>query len=316
MPLHDVVDAMLKQMRQMNRPPLSAGSVADGRSQMALARPAYRPGPAVGSVRELRIPTRGGGIPARVLMPEAPPAGLVVYLHGGGWALGALDDFDHVARLLVARSGCAVLMPDYRLAPEHPFPAGLEDAEDAVRWAASAPAALGGTALPLVIAGDSAGANLATVAARTLRGEVAAVLQALIYPVTDCDLTRPSYAAYGESLILQTRDMRWFLDLYAPAALHGDPRISPLRAADLSGLPPAFVVTAEYDVLRDEGEAYAIALREAGVPVELRRIAGLPHGFARMFNLVDTAEAALAEVAGAIAAACRPGAAQRSAKPL
>jgi acetyl esterase len=315
MPLHPVVEAMLAQLRQLGRPPISAGTPEQGRALMAAARAAYGKGPEIGPVREVLVPTRAGPLPARVLQPASPPIGLVVYLHGGGWALGALDDFDHLARALVARSGCAVLMPDYRLAPEHPFPAGLEDAEDATRWAAAAPAELGGVALPLVLAGDSAGANLAAVVARTLRGEVRPVLQALIYPVTDCDLERPSYAAFGEGLILLKRDMEWFFGLYAPAALHADPRIAPLRAADLSGLPPAHIVTAEYDVLRDEGEAYAQRLREAGVPTVLRRIAGLPHGFARMINLVDTADAALTEVAAAIAAACQPTPDQRMSKP-
>ncbi|MBY0329570.1 MAG: alpha/beta hydrolase [Acetobacteraceae bacterium] len=315
MPLHTVVEAMLTQLRQLGRPPISAGTADEGRALMAAARAAYGAGPEIGRVQQLCIPTRAGSLPVRLLQPTSPPIGLVVYLHGGGWALGALDDFDHVARALVARSGCAVLMPDYRLAPEHPFPAGLEDAEDATRWAATATAELGSASLPLVLAGDSAGANLAAVTARTLRGEVRPVLQALIYPVADCDFGSASYAAYGEGLILLKRDMQWFFDLYAPAALHADPRISPLRAADLSGLPPAHVVTAEYDVLRDEGEAYAQRLREAGVPTELRRIAGLPHGFARMINLVDTADAALTEVADAIAAACRSAAAQRMSNP-
>ncbi len=305
MPLHPVIEAMLAQMRKLGRPPLSAGTPAEARAMMAAARTVYGAGPAVGAVADITIPTRGGALPARLLMPEGAPAGMVVYLHGGGWALGALEDFDHVARALVAGSGCAVLMPDYRLAPEHPFPAGLEDAEDAVRWAAAAQPEFGGRALPLVLAGDSAGANLAAVVAQTLRGEVRPVLQVLIYPVTDCDVTRASYAEYGEGLILLTRDMEWFFDLYAPAALHADPRIAPIRAASLAGLPPAHILTAEYDVLRDEGEDYAARLQAAGVPVALHRIDGLPHGFARMLNLVDTAKAAIAGCAAAIAEACR-----------
>jgi acetyl esterase len=300
MALHPVVDTMLAAMRQSGRPAMAEGTPEAARATMAAARTAYGPGPAVGAVEELTIPTRSGPIPARLLHPAGEAAGLVVYLHGGGWVLGALDDFDHVARKLVVDSGCAVLMPDYRLAPEHPFPAGLEDAEDATRWAA---AQAGGK--PLVLAGDSAGANLATVAARMLRGQVPVAFQALIYPATDTDTRRPSYAAYGEGLILTARDMAWFFHLYAPAALHADPRVAPLRAQDLHGLPPAFVATAEYDLLRDEGEAYAAALQAAGVTVTLRRHAGLPHGFARMFNLVDSAAAALAEAGAAIAAAVR-----------
>jgi acetyl esterase len=299
MPLHPVIAAMLEQMRQAGRPALSDGTQAAARAMMAAARSAYGPGPAVGSVEDIAIPTRAGSIAARLLRPAGEPVGLVVYLHGGGWALGALDDFDGVARKLAVESGCAVLMPDYRLAPEHRFPAGLEDAEDATRWAA---AQAGGQ--PLVLAGDSAGGNLAAVVARTLKGAVPVAFQALIYPVVDCDFARPSYAEYGSGLILTGRDMRWFFDLYAPPALHGDPRIAALRA-DLSGLPPALVATAEYDVLRDEGEAYAAALRDAGVAVTLRRFAGLPHGFARMFNLVDSADAALAGIGAAIGAAVR-----------
>jgi acetyl esterase len=227
---------------------------------------------------------------------------VIVYLHGGGWVLGELDDFDAMARTLAVRSGSTVLLPEYRLAPEHVFPAGLDDVCDALLWAVGAGDEVAGGLAPLAVAGDSAGANLATVAAALLRGRLAPVLQVLIYPVTDCDFQTSSYREFGQGLpFLTGADMRWFFDHYSKGELHRDARISPLRAADLSDMPPAIIVTAEYDVLRDEGEAYARRLLDAAVPVALRRAEGLPHDFVRMHNLVDAADETLSHIASDIA---------------
>lgn len=303
MPLHPVIADMLAQMAQAGRPALSAGRPDDARQMLRTTRAALGRGPEM-DVRELRVPTRAGAIGARLYEPVPDPVGIVVYLHGGGWVLGELDDYDALARTLAARSRCSVLAPDYRLAPEHPFPAGLEDAEDAILWASGHRAELGVEGLPLVVAGDSAGGNLATVAAGTLGGRVRIAAQVLVYPATDSDPETPSYQAYGEGLPLTRQDMRWFLAHYAPASLHADPRISPLRRAGLEGSPPAVVITAEYDVLRDEGERYAERLRLAGTPVILRRVDGLPHGFLRLHNLVDAADAALSAIAADIAQTC------------
>lgn len=305
MALHPFFAMMMESFAAAGRPALSDGTPAQARALVAAGRAALGPGAEVGSIGDLSIPTRSGAIPARLVLPKTAPAGLVVYFHGGGWVIGELDDYEVLARHLATLSGCAVMLPDYRLAPEHPFPAGLEDCEDALLFAAGKVAEFCGASVPLVVAGDSAGANLGTVAARRLHGRVDPALQALLYPVADCDFDRPSYLAHGDGLPLTRRDMLWFFDHYAPRVRHGDPDIAPLRAPDLSGLPPAVIVTAEFDVLCDEGEAYANRLAAAGLPVTHRCAIGLPHGFARLHNHVAAADAEIYAVATAIAAACR-----------
>lgn len=302
MPLHPLLEKMLAQP---GRPEISGGTPSDARAIVAASRAALGPGPDIGRVRDLQIPTRSGSIAGRLFRPAPPEQGVVVYLHGGGWLAGNLDDFDAVARTLAARSSCAVLLVDYRLAPEHPFPAGLEDAQDSLRWAAGLWQELSEIELPLIVAGDSAGANLSIAACMALRTELKLALQALVYPVTDADMRTASYQAYGLGLPLTGKDMAWFFGHYAPQAQWLDPRISPLRTASLSGAPPAWIATAEYDVLRDEGEAFAARLEVDGVPVELRRYDGLTHGFIRMMNLVDSADAALSDMADAIVRACQ-----------
>jgi acetyl esterase len=192
-----------------------------------------------------------------------------------------------------------------------PLSSPVEDAVDAVAWAARNLRRLAGREVPLVVAGDSAGGNLAAVAAAELRDDVEIALQVLVYPVTDHDFERPSYHAYASGGLLTRPDMMWFFDHYAPHGLRSDPRVSPLRLPDLAGLPPALVVTAEYDVLRDEGEDFARRLGEAGVPVTLRRYEGLPHGFIRLHNHVDTVAEAVSDIAGFIARTCREALAPR-----
>ncbi len=302
MPLHPAVATMLAQVKTSGRPALSAGTPEAARQMMAAMRAAYGMGSQQIRATALEIPTREGSIPARLLTPERPQ-GLVVYLHGGGWVIGGLDDFDAVPRTLAARSGCAVLLVDYRLAPEAPFPAAIDDAEDAVLWAAANVGALVGHTVPLVVAGDSAGGNLAAITATELRHRVTLALQVLIYPVTDGDFETLSYAAYSEVGLLTRQDMEWFFHLYAPHASRTEPRLYPAARTDLAGSPPALVLTAEYDVLRDEGERYARQLQQAGVATTLRRQDGLPHGFIRLHNLVDTADAALSDIAAAISRA-------------
>ena len=302
MPLHPFIEVMLEKLAQM--PGLSDQSPEAGRAQVAAGREAVGKGPGMAQVRDLAIPTRGGEIPGRLLVPSADPKGLVVYLHGGGWVLCCIDDFDTLARQLAHDSGCAVLLVDYRLAPEHPFPAPLEDSEDAVLFAAGLAGREFSRPLPVAVAGDSAGANLATVAARRLRGRVELACQALIYPVADCDFDRPSYRERSDGMPLKRKDMEWFFAHYAPRDAWAGPDISPLRAKDLSGLPPAVVTLAEYDVLRDEGLAYARALEAAGVPVTLREAEGLTHGFIRLHNLCAPVAEELAAIGRDLARAC------------
>lgn len=304
MELHAVFVRMIEAFRQSGRPQLCDGSPDDARALVASSRAALGVGPEPSAVRSVQIPTRDGTVPGRLVLPVGPAQGLIVYLHGGGWVVGTLDDFDTLSRTLVARSGCALLLVDYRLAPEHPFPAGLHDVEDAIRWAAAQRIALAGGDVPLVVAGDSAGGNLATVAALSLRREVALALQVLFYPVTDVDTDTASYRAYADGYLLTRSDMQWFLRHYAGEHAPVDPRIAPLRGDDLSGAPNVWMAIAEYDVLRDECEAYARRLAESGVAVQVRRYADMPHGFARMTNLVDAAEQAVRDAGAAIAQRC------------
>jgi acetyl esterase len=302
MPLHPFLEKMLAQP---GRPQISAGSPSDARAVVAASRTALGKGPDLASVTEVQIPTRSGSVPGRLFLPTEKPLGVVVYLHGGGWVAGALDDFDTLARHIAHRSECALVLVDYRLAPEFPFPAGLEDAEDSLRWANGLWSHYSTTRLPLIVGGDSAGANLAIVAANTLRSEIEVALLALVYPVTDAPLRTKSYESYGSNFPLTSSDMIWFFNHYANESLWLDPRITPLQEKSWSGSPPVWIATAEYDVLRDEGEMFAQRLQEEGISVKLRRYEGVTHGFIRMMNLLDTADTAVSDLALAIKSACQ-----------
>jgi acetyl esterase len=263
------------------------------------------PGEEVAEVRQVEAPGPGGPVPIRVFRPLGAgegPLPLVVYLHGGGWVIGSLDGFDPLCRALANRSGALVASVDYRLAPEHPFPAAPEDARAAVRWLHEEAAALGADPDRVAIAGDSAGGNLATVTARRLRDEGGPPLrfQALVYPVTDSALNTPSYREKSDGFGLSAASMARYWRLYLDGADGRHPDASPLRAGELAGLPPAFVLTVQDDVLRDEGEAYARALERAGVRVTLRRYDGPIHGFFRWLAKASVSRRAVDEVAGAL----------------
>jgi acetyl esterase len=263
------------------------------------------PGEEVAEVRDISVPGPGGPIPVRVYRPAGEgPLPLVAYAHGGGWAVGSLDGFDPVSRALANASGAVIASIGYRLAPEHPFPAGLDDVRAAVRWLAENARELDGDSERVAIAGDSAGGNLATVTARRLRDEGGSPLryQALVYPVCDSALNTPSYRASGEGFGLTALSMKRYWELYIDGADGRSPDASPLQAGDLSGLPPAFVLTVRDDVLRDEGEAYARALEAAGVPVTLRRYDGAVHGFFRWIAKSRLARQAVADVGAALRA--------------
>ena len=297
MPLDPTIAQLFAKMSAAGRPALSAGSPQDARDMTAATRAALGTGPDIYQVKDIKIPTRAGSIAGRVFVPAAQVSGLIVYLHGGGWVIGTIDDFDAMARALAARSQCAVLLVDYRLAPEHPFPAGINDSEDAIVWAAAHLKELVGATVPLLVGGDSAGGNLAAVATHSLLGRVAIKGQLLIYPVTGHDFNTQSYQHYSAGMQLTKRDMEWFFENYAPASMHGDPKISPMAQQNIEGLPRTVVLTSEYDVLRDDGELYAKKLISAGVSVVTRRMAGLPHGFVRLYNIVDAADQAMTTIA-------------------
>jgi len=264
------------------------------------------PGEPVAEVRDLEIPVPSCSIPARLYRPETPspptPLPLVAYLHGGGWTIGSIDSFDTVVRALTNASGAIVVSIGYRLAPEAPFPAGLEDCMCAVRWLAANAAELGADPGRMAVAGDSAGGNLATVVARRLRDEVPLRAQALIYPVTDAGCNTASYRDFGEGHGLTAASMQRFWNLYLDGADGTDPDASPLRAGDLAGSPPAFVLTAGFDPLRDEAEAYCEALRDAGVDAECHRYDGAIHGFWRWLAATELSRRAVDDVADALRA--------------
>jgi acetyl esterase len=266
---------------------------------------AHRPPIAMARVEPVAIPGPAGTIDARLYLPAATsePSPLLVYFHGGGWVIGGLDTHDDPCRFLAAHSGARVLSVDYRLAPEHPFPAAAEDALAAYEWAAANAGRLGVDPGRLGVGGDSAGANLAAAACLMARdaGIATPAMQLLIYPVTETAGTARSRRTFAEGFLLTRGDMDWFEDHYLPPGVdRGDPRVALLEATDLSGLPPAYVATAGFDPLRDEGEAYAQRLREAGVQVALRRHPGLVHTFLNLTAICPTARAAMLEAAGAL----------------
>lgn len=254
-------------------------------------------------VSDLSVSGSDGAIPARLYRPDGTPMALVVYFHGGGWVLGGLKSHDKALRGLAQRSGCAILSIDYRLAPEHPFPAGLDDAIAATRWAAANIGALDCGGARLVVAGDSAGGNLAAAVAIAARdgGGPAIAGQLLIYPVADAACDSASYAERGNGGLLSAADMAWFWSHYAPdTASRADPRASINCTASLAGLPPAVVVTAEFDPLRDEGRRFADRLKLEGTPVNFLHFADQPHGFITFYQVAPSALAAMDRIATAL----------------
>ena len=299
MTLHSDARWFLDVIAESGAPPLISMTPDEAREGSAFFVELIGAGPDVASVRDIEIPGPTGAIPARVYKPVPDPFGTVVYYHGGGWVLGCLDEFDAVCQALAVASGARVVSVDYRLAPEHRFPAAADDAFAAlVQIAARQPGE------PIVVAGDSAGGNLAAVSALRARetGGPEIALQVLVYPVVDCDFTRPSYVeCSGSDLFLNTAELVWFWDHYAPdEADREHPYASPIRAADLAGLPPAYIVVAQHDPLRDEGLAYASALESAGVPVTVARYEDQIHAFFWLVNVMESADRAVAEAGAAI----------------
>jgi acetyl esterase len=246
------------------------------------------PAPRMARVEDHTIEQADGSFPVRVLVPLEPAGGVIVYYHGGGWVVGSIDESDTLGRKLAERTSCAVVLVDYRLAPEHPYPAAVDDSYAALEWTAEHLEDIAGSDVPLFVAGDSAGGNLSAVMAIRARDrngpEIA--MQVLIYPVTDANFDRPSYTDPDNQLLLTRDSMIWFFDHYIPdVSRRTEPEASPLYTEDLTGLPPAVVLTAEHDPLRDEGEEYAQRLTDAGVEVDLQRHKGQMHAFFALLML-------------------------------
>jgi acetyl esterase len=305
------IEAVVSAMQALPGPPPEDVPIEEARAgHEAETRELSGPGQTVAEVRDHVVPGPGGDIPVRVYSPSGAhgPVPVIAYFHGGGWSLGSIDSFDTVCRAL-ANAACAIVASvGYRLAPEHRYPAAVEDCVAATRWVAEKAQELGGDPARLAVAGDSAGGNLATIVARRARDEGGPPIrfQALVYPATDAALNTPSYREFAEGFGLTALGMRRFWGMYLDGADGAHPDASPLRAEDLAGLPPAFVLTAEADVLRDEGEAYAERLREAGVEVALHRYDGATHGFWRWQAKAALARRAVRELGAALRQALEP----------
>jgi acetyl esterase len=294
MTLNPAVKALLDMMAEAPQIDLETVTTEEMRAfydqSMLVGEP-----PKMARVEDVTIPLAGRTLDARLYVPEGaaaqPP--LTVFYHGGGWVIGTLDTHDGTARALARASGAAVLSVAYRLAPEHRYPAAPKDCFDALEWAAANAAALGVDGSRLAVAGDSAGGNLAAVVAIMARDRQSPALrhQLLIYPVTDYDFSYPSYDENGDgSYFLGTETMRWFWNHYLGGAASDEaPLATVMRTEDIEGVAPATVITAEYDPLRDEGNAYAEKLKAAGVAVDAAVAPGMIHGFFSMFEVVPDA---------------------------
>jgi acetyl esterase len=291
---HPQVVALRDRIRRDRVPHLSTLSIEQARAadRAAIAAGTGQAEP-VAVVEELTIPGPSGELRARMYRPDSDAdLPILVYYFGGGWSLGTLDTGDGVCRMLTNAVGCVTISVEYRLAPEHTFPAGVQDCYAGAVWASAHAGELGADATRLAVGGDSSGGNLAAAVALLARdrGGPAIAHQLLVYPNTDYQADTSSMRELNDEYFFNAASVRWYWGMYLAAPEDGaDPLASPLRADDLSGLPPATVITAEYDPLRDEAEAYAARLRAAGVPAEVMRQAGMMHGFFTMIGVLDTA---------------------------
>ncbi|MBO0792664.1 MAG: alpha/beta hydrolase [Ktedonobacteraceae bacterium] len=309
MPLDPQVANFLQQMAESASEPGPELSLAEQRRQSdeACLRDAGEPY-AVATVTDRQIPGPAGAIPLRIYRPEGPgPFPVLVYFHSGGWVFGSIEASDTVCRALAKQTPCLVVSVGYRLAPEHRFPAAPEDCYAATAWVATHAGEINADARRIAVGGDSAGGNLTaavTLMARDRHGP-ALCFQAIIYGETDYyEPGTASYFTYANDYYLTRDDMIWFWDQYlARKEDRMNPYAAPLQAADLSNLPPALIITAEYDPVRDEAEHYARRLQAAGVPVQLSRYKGMIHSFFRMLAIFDQSRHALREVTTALAAA-------------
>jgi acetyl esterase len=309
MALDPQVQEVIKLVIKSGRPAYNTLSPKDARQLFRETRPASTPTPPeIGTVKNVTAEGPGGPIPLRVYRPAgvAPGAALpaLVYYHGGGWVIGDLDTHDVQCRQTAAEAGIVVVAVDYRLAPEHKFPAAVDDSWAATRWVVAHGSELGIDSRRIAVGGDSAGGNLAAVVALMARdaGNAPAIaLQVLTYPVTDLSSESKSYSDFADGYMLTRDSMRWFKNHYLKSSSDADDwRASPLRAASLAGLPPALIITAGFDPLRDEGAAYAARMTEAGGSVDYVCYGGMIHGFMPMGKLIDTGNRAISHVAASL----------------
>jgi acetyl esterase len=313
MPLDPQAEALLAEMREAGVKPFEELSVAEARAAswgyVALAGEPQ----AVADVRTTFIPGPTADIAVRVYTPEGDgPRGGIVFFHGSGWVIANIDICDAAVRSLANSTGCIVVSVNYQKAPEHPFPEPFDDCSAATTWVEENAEALGIDPSRLAVAGDSAGGNLAAAVCLKARdaGGPRIVFQALVYPALDRNWDTPSAIENAEGYGLQRETMRWFWNHYVPNEADGDnPLVSPLRAADLSGLPPAFIATAEFDPLRDDGERYGQRLSAAGVPVIVKRYDGMIHGFYWMLGALDASRRLHDDLAEAVVPVLTPVAA-------
>lgn len=304
MPVHPEVQQLLTALAEQGAPPFEEMTVPQAREATTAFEGLQGDPEDVAKVDDRAVPGPAGEIPIRIYTPSGDgPFPIVVYYHGGGWVIGNLETVDRPCRALANAAGAVVVSVDYRLAPEHRYPAAFDDAFAATAWVAEHAAELNGDASRLAVAGDSAGGNLAAavaLAARDRNGPAIAA-QLLAYPVIDFDFTTASYEDNKEGYLLTRGAMQWFWAHYLGAMdLGPDPYICPGRAADLSGLPPAYVATCEFDPLRDEGEAYAKRLTEAGVPVVAKRFDGMVHGFLWTLGATPVGGSIMADLVDAV----------------
>ena len=305
MPLDPQAQAVMEAVAALGFPPNHTVSPQEARAN-GKAR-ARAPGPEVARVDDRNVPGPDGEVPVRIYTPEGSgPFPVLVWFHGGGWVVGDLESADGVSRHLTVGSGFVVVSVDYRLAPETKFPGPAEDCYAATQWVAQNAASINADAGKIAVGGDSAGGNLAAAVSLMARdrGGLSVGFQLLVYPVTDRDFSTVSYSQNGDDYQLTRDGMIWFWDHYlANAADAANPYAAPLRAQDLEGLPPALVITAEYDPLRDEGEAFAHRLEAAGVPTACTRYDGMIHGFFGMFAAVDKGKQAIEQASAALKSA-------------
>jgi acetyl esterase len=297
MPLDPAAAQLLSLLEELGIPPFETMTPAEARGVAASLRDPSITGPEMADVRDLEA----AGVPVRVYTPRGTgPFGILVWFHGGGWVIGSVADSDVTARQLADGAGVVVVSVDYRLAPEHRFPAAVDDCVAVTDWVLANAAELGGDPARVAVGGDSAGGNLAAIVTQQRRGRLA--FQLLVYPATDAAMVTPSCTENGEGYLLTKASMEWFYGHY----LEGtgveltDERLSPLAATDWSDLPPALIITAEFDPLRDEGEAYGAMLALAGVEVTTTRYDGMIHAFFTLGAMIPAAKLAMDEATTAL----------------